>query len=105
MMNSRCTSRPSLRVGLLGSTTGVGKGWRGGSGPCILEEIKSAAGEVGAEGAMALTIWSRARACGDPGLWGERTVDTVWNVMVGLSMYVFIATTAWRFVAPRINPS
>src|ERR1017187_4691168 len=30
MMNSRCTSRPSLSMGLPGSITAVGNGWRGG---------------------------------------------------------------------------
>src|SRR5678816_2572063 len=106
MMNSRCTSRPSLTEGLLGSRTAVGKAWAGRRGPCIIEVIRSATGEVGAAGAMALTIWSRARAGEDPGLWRGGRGDRVFSVMVGLSMYVFISTTsAWRFRVPRINPS
>ena len=33
MMNSRCTSRPSLSAGFVVSRTAVGKGWRGGRSP------------------------------------------------------------------------
>src|SRR5664280_2446630 len=34
-MNSRCTSRPSLSEGRFGSSTGVGKGCRGGRGAAL----------------------------------------------------------------------
>ena len=57
MMNSRCTSRPSLSRGLPGSITAVGKGWRGG---------------------MNFTIAGLSDAGGG---------TTVWGVMMGLRMY------------------
>src|SRR2546430_16215591 len=61
MMNSRCTSRPSLIAGRLRSTVTVCKGWRGGN----LQTADAA------------------------GL-SEATVEfTLLSVMLGLRMYVF----------------
>src|ERR1035437_5757039 len=83
MMNSRCTSRPSLSMGLAGSITAVGNGWRGG---------------------MNFTI---------AGLSGFGVSATVGGVVVGLRMYVFMNMIVYglncvRSVAPSgvaFNPS
>jgi len=61
MIKSRCTSRPSLSIGLDRSIKAVGSGWRGGNG----------AGPA-------------------KGLRGVEVDGTVGNVMLGLSMDVFI---------------
>ena len=60
MMNSRWTSRPGLSMGLAGSNTAVGKGWRAG---------------------RSFTI---------AGLSGRVVRDTVGGVGMGLRMYSFI---------------
>src|SRR5437660_8396391 len=68
MMNSRCTSRPSLIAGRLGSTVTVCNGWRGGNQTGLCGNLQTAAGA---------------------GL-SEATVEfTLLNVMLGLRMYVF----------------
>src|SRR5208337_4270319 len=60
MMNSRCTSRPSLSSGLAGARTAVGNGWRGGM------------------------IFTNA------GLSDSRVRDRVGGAVMGLRMYSFI---------------
>src|SRR5438105_8757558 len=68
MMNSRCTSRPSLIAGRLRSTVTVCKGWRGGNETALCGNLQTAA---------------------SAGL-SEATVEfTLLNVMLGLRMYVF----------------
>src|SRR2546426_4749091 len=68
MMNSRCTSRPSLIAGRLRSTVTVCKGWRGGNQTALGGNLQTAA---------------------SAGL-SEATVEfTLLNVMLGLRMYVF----------------
>jgi hypothetical protein len=67
MMNSRWTSRPSLSIGLAGSMTAVGRGWRGG------------------------TILAIA------GLSGAGALATVGSVVVGLRMYVFMNIMVYVF--------
>src|SRR5256885_2296635 len=94
MMNFRCTSRPSLRADRSGWSTGVGKGWRGSS-TAALGWSAGGAGAIAAMGSLAPFL----------GLSSWEVVFRVLNVMVGLSMYVFISQTAWLRVAPRINPS
>ena len=64
MANSRCTSRPSLSIGLDRSIDAVGSGWRGGNG----------AGRAGTA----------------KGLRGVEVEGTVGDVMLGLRMDVFI---------------
>src|SRR6266566_2372121 len=61
MINSRCTARPSLSIGLDRSINALGSGWRGGNG---------------------------ARTAGS--LRGVEVEATVGNVMLGLRMDVFI---------------
>src|SRR3989442_15484863 len=68
MMNSRCTSRPSLIAGRLGSTVTVCNGWRGGNETALGGHLQTPA-------CAALS---------------EATVEfTLLNVMLGLRMYVF----------------
>ena len=65
MMNSRCVSRPSLRVDLSGTSTGLGNGWRGGNGLAAGGAVGSRTrvwGETGGAGAMAFTISRMARS-------------------------------------------
>ena len=61
MINSRCTSRPSLSIGLDRSINAVGSGWRGGNGAATAGSLRGVEGEA-----------------------------TVGNVMLGLRMDVFI---------------
>ena len=70
MMNSRCTSKPSLSMGLDGSITAVGSGWRGGR---FLATAGLSAAGVGA---------------------------TVGGVVMGLRMYSFIDVmiNGWNYV-------
>src|SRR6185503_3578363 len=83
MMNSRCTSSPSLSSGLAGSITGRGNGWRGGT-----DRTTADLSGVGA------------------------SVKVV-GVMMGLRMYSFInvmvdcltAFSASHLAVRRFNPS
>src|SRR6266567_7214301 len=61
MINSRCTSRPSLSIGLDRSINALGSGWRGGNGAGTPRRLRGVQGEA-----------------------------TVGNVMLGLRMGVFI---------------
>src|SRR6478735_2761205 len=75
MLNSRSVSSPSLSSGLRGSSTGVGKGWRGGTG----------------------------RATTDLSAWRVRF--RVAGVMMGVRMYSFIdvIVDGWNYV-PSVAP-
>ena len=61
MANSRCTSRPSLSIGLDRSINALGSGWRGGNGAGTARSLR-----------------------------GVEVEATVGNVMLGLRMDVFI---------------
>src|SRR5436189_6219738 len=61
MINSRCTSRPSLSIGLDRSINALGSGWRGGNGTGTARSLRGVEAEA-----------------------------TVGNVMLGLRMDVFI---------------
>ena len=61
MANSRCTSRPSLSIGLDRSINALGSGWRGGNGAGTARSLR-----------------------------GVEVEATVGNVILGLRMDVFI---------------
>src|SRR6266540_565399 len=68
MINCRCTSRPSLSIGLDRSINALGSGWRGGNG-------------AGAAGSLR----------------GVEVEATVGNVMLGLRMDVFIDVNGYDY--------
>ena len=117
MMNSRCTSSPSLSLGRSGWSTGVGSGWRGGTdagtgGPWTAggrgASVVAKARRWKGAGAMGSAIsWSARVSVGlASGLCGPRAVVTVWYVMLGLSMYVFINVNGYGFRnVHRVAPS
>src|SRR6266702_5595094 len=71
MINSRCTSRPSLSIGLDRSINALGSGWRGGNG----------GNGAGTERSLR----------------GVEVETTVGNVMSGLRMDVFINVNGYDY--------
>src|SRR5207245_2230919 len=68
MINSRCTSRPSLSIGLDRSINALGSGWRGGNGAGTERSLR-----------------------------GVEVETTVGNVMSGLRMDVFINVNGYDY--------